>query len=317
MGMLLAIPRLLQSHCEGLSCFIQYTGLLRLPPIPYSNPDFIKTPNKAFDFDHDGDLDLLSNGFWLRNDGAEGFTEETLPITSAYKVEPADFDHDNDLDLLVGAYNGLEVMINDGQMNFTTTYIAGTTAVSTISVADQNGDGLEDILYAEQSFGSYTLAWQLNNGDGTFTKLILNDTDLSYNAYPADIDGDHRLDVVAVGQNKIYWYRNTGSSHVRNVLLTHEDTGLFFDKLIVRDTDKDRDPDILTSSNGYIIHLINNGVGTFQTVALSEPPSSYYDLMDAGDMDGDGDLDIISSNGYSIMSFVNNGSNSFSIQDID
>jgi hypothetical protein len=313
-GNALATPRLLQFMVKAGLAPSDPVVYKRFP-IPSSAPTY-KDAALPLDFDRDGDIDIITTGLWLRNNGTDGFSEETLPITSAFKIEAADFDHDNDLDLLV-AGDGITLMINDGAMNFTPHFVANVNYTTSITVADQNGDGLEDILYADQNFGAYTLAWQLNNGDGTFTKLVINDTDLSYHAYPADVDGDQQLDVVAVGQSKIYWYKNTGASYTKNLLYTHTDDSMFFDRLIVSDTDNDRDPDILTSSNGSLYHLTNNGFGTFETRSLTGEAYPNHSLLDAGDMDGDSDLDIISSTGYSIICFVNDGANSFSTQEID
>ena len=70
-----------------------------------------------FDYDNDGDLDILINGYTqsgditklFKNNGNNSFTEQTditLPVTSNGTISYTDYDGDRDLDILItGSYN--------------------------------------------------------------------------------------------------------------------------------------------------------------------------------------------------------------------
>ena len=66
------------------------------------------------------------------------------------------------------------------------------------------------------SLNDHTVAWYKGNGNGTFgTKQILvNTVNAPGSVAAADMDGDGRLDVTAVlaQDNKIIWFRNTGTT---------------------------------------------------------------------------------------------------------
>ena len=83
------------------------------------------------------------------------------------------------------------------------------------ATADFDGDGLYDFVISE--FGKWTgcLAWWRNNGDGTFTKLILKNQTGAIKTELRDFNGDGKMDILALfgqGREGIYLFTNNGNA---------------------------------------------------------------------------------------------------------
>ena len=201
---------------------------------------------KPVDFDGDNDIDLVAPTLWLENDGTQNFTTHHFPDEYyARDLEVVDLYRDSDMDVVLAIYGGVFLLENDGNMEFTAKVLISTSYVTeSVSISDQNGDGMLDILYAEQYYDLKILAWLVNNGDGSFTQEVITTTDFIYKALPVDLDNDRLIDVVGIGENFLYWYRNNGGSYTRQVL---ESTGTFYNTVTPHDLDGDNDLDILIS----------------------------------------------------------------------
>lgn len=112
------------------------------------------------DFDHDGDVDVLTvsgeeAGLFL-NDGKGNFTRRPGPLTDFAKqrcpylhvVKRADFDYDGDMDLaLSNRRYGREVVFeNGGDGNFTPVLSVRGWDADPLVLRDINGDGLVDVI---------------------------------------------------------------------------------------------------------------------------------------------------------------------------
>jgi hypothetical protein len=171
----------------------------------------------AADFDGDGDLDIVSNGYdryeanlaWFENVDGEGtFGPEsviTLDVSFPTSVQSADVDDDGDLDLL----------------------------------ATSGGD--DRVIWYENQ-----------NGDGDFDqgRLVSDAVDGAFSAQASDIDGDGDLDVVAAGilGSEIFWFENDGTGVFAAGQLI-SDTGISPTSIHVADLDRDGDPDVLSSDS--------------------------------------------------------------------
>lgn len=81
-------------------------------------------------------------------------------------------------------------------------------------VADLNEDGRDDFVIAEFGHQAGALAWYEALPDGGFTRHVLNPMPGAAHLERADVDGDGRLDLVALmaqGDEGIDLYRNTGN----------------------------------------------------------------------------------------------------------
>lgn len=153
-----------------------------------------------FDFDMDGDMDLVfaskefsssaDNDYiaWLRNDGGLQFTPLIVSdaIGNFYSFDISDFDLDGDLDLVssYGPQNGMRMFRNDGQMQFNPELIPNIVGVPVqIRAKDIDNDNDDDIVYCST----------LNRRIGWLENLT-NDCNRTYNSTSSIIcEGDSVL----------------------------------------------------------------------------------------------------------------------------
>lgn len=181
------------------------------------------------DYDNDFDLDILvsskrgGGGALFKNDGAGTFTDASgaLPAyTNNYEYEPMDLDGDGFLDLVTindgeilneqGANRREHVFRNDGKGRFRDATPAWWPAAANIgeddnvvAYLDVDSDGDPDFLVGSLSGPDRLL---LNDGKGHLTLapgpvLGGKDTPGTLGMALADLDGDHRIDVV-MGQGE-------------------------------------------------------------------------------------------------------------------
>ena len=239
-----------------------------------------------FDYDNDGDMDLMRvsdiNAGDFRvyaNDGAGEFTFEFAitgigSISSTRSAAMADFDGDGDQDAVIMTDTGLTVIRNTG------------------------GDFSRTPIYVElANFTGQSLA-------------------------VADIDGDGREDVVAnsSSNNAVYLVRSTGSTFEEYGRLS-PGSGLVDVKLM--DMDADGDQDLIVAYNGgspdRVVIYRNNGSGSFEFVygmAITTPSE-----VEVVDIDADGDVDVLvearafSTDRERVSIFLNDGEGHFDLQD--
>ncbi len=168
------------------------------------------------DLDSDGDLDLVignvgSNGAGqqnrlLINNGSGVFTDETtiqLPalsdITLALALE--DLDGDSDLDIVVANRTpaGSKILVNDGVGFFADQTVQRFSTpppfAGDVVVADVNGDGSKDIIFASVSGGPLVF---INSGGGDFIEETNARTPTfsdSHGLAVADVDTDGDVDI--------------------------------------------------------------------------------------------------------------------------
>jgi len=172
-------------------------------------PNITGTLVVAADFNNDGKLDLavahpattppnivilLGNG-----DGTFKAVSEAGMVNNPQKLLTGDFNGDGHPDLLLlghttrGGILG-EILLGDGQGNFSSAGYVSTSDSLAIAVADVNGDGLSDVLTARAS--PYGVVVLLSNGDGTFRNAGLRSMPGYVQSIAAvDVNGDSKPDL--------------------------------------------------------------------------------------------------------------------------
>jgi predicted nucleotidyltransferase len=178
------------------------------------------------DFDNDGDLDILTNGFRsnhnlrvFKNNGNGTFDPTEIDVDgpgfglSDGTVAWGDFDQDGDLDILVSGFNGtnrqLRVYKNNGNGTFDTAQIEvdglnGGLRYSDVAWGDFDNDGDLDILVSGSDGSSPQLRVYMNNGNGTFDGTQIEVDGLNGGLQDGgvawgDFDNDGDLDILASG----------------------------------------------------------------------------------------------------------------------
>ncbi len=192
-------------------------------------------------------------------------------------------------------------LTNDGEH---LVYRNPVTNPDAIFAVDLDGDNDRDILALGTANQVDTIIW-LENTDGNGTwgpPQTIDHTHETRAIYPADIDGDTDLDVVACSigfDDKIFWFENTdgaGTFSERKIIATAEQSTTVF----AIDLDRDNDVDVVWGNpiaNAIKWAENTDGAGTFGAKQTIVSGNDFRDpeMVRAGDLDGDGDNDVVVS----------------------
>jgi hypothetical protein len=279
------------------------------------------------DFNGDGKQDLVvaSNTeglpepvFELRGNGDGTFQSPVNLGFSSTFVVAGDINNDGTQDLVDLNSSGqpeLRLGNGDGTFQDPVPFAPGLP----LEVADVNGDGIPDLVFATP----HGVSERLGNGDGTFQDPVA--VNLPANAPGTvlgvgDFNNDGRLDLVIKNQPF------TGEAHALSVLLNNGAgsvvsapayaTGAFPSAIAAGDFTGSGLPDLVTVGfDGQAHVLLNNGDGTFQSAGTLSAPGVGTSVV-VGDFNGDGKPDIATFsrdfNGHSHVNvFLGNGDGTF------
>jgi hypothetical protein len=231
-----------------------------------------------YDLDKDGRNDYLVCGFghlkgslfWMRNTG-KGYERKILRNTpGAIHAQIEDVNHDGLPDIWVlfaQSREGLSLFMNKGNGQFEEKKILQFPPIqgsSFFSLADMNGDGLEDIIYTCGDNADYSPVLKnfhgvyifLNQGNNVFKQSYFYPIHGCYKAVVADFNLDGKPDLVTIA---------------------------FF-------------PDFKNQISESLIYFQGEGNLKYKTIRIPGYDSGRWLTMDMGDIDGDGDQDIILGN---------------------
>ncbi len=298
----------------------------------------------TFDFDNDGDKDILGFGYtsgWysiilLENiDGLGNFSspifhfEEETP-KPYYHLFIKDIDNDNDSDICLangsGKFDWLEN--TGGNFIFLDNNIDDTAEFIDVDIKDLDNDGLEDIIAIERNIYSnpvvieYSIVWYKNIGGSFLPKntIYLTPQKLS-KLYAQDIEQDSNTDIFCLVDEYLQGaiYLPAGIMYLEHTdeSITFEepvylDNGNSYSEIQFNDIDKDDKLDILARNNNEIYWLEQKDSPLLFANSKTITNHGTANYFSGGhpiiieDIDGDEDNDILTSRGYYGISWLEN-----------
>jgi hypothetical protein len=246
----------------------------------FTAPGPIKAAVTA-DFDRDGRPELVliaGDRAVLLRTIAGGFERiaELVPGTPPTDVAVADFNRDGTPDVAVAATDRIAVWLNDGSGGFRR--VADTPAmVSSITAIDFNSDGITDLVNAG--------ALLTGIGNGTFALMRAMQSQETYVAAAADVDGDGDTDFAAAGGELMLWRNDRG-------MLVPEDVGPSpgVGDLKIADLDGDGVQELIVSTSdlGSRTILVYRSAPSASRLWFSLPADRGFYRIAVGDFGGDG-----------------------------
>jgi len=262
----------------------------------------------VFDFDNDGDLDMLgsaafdSKSIWLENDGVGNFVESDLNIEDYNAVHFADINNDGANEMILGTANSLDIYnLNNGLLSFEQNLLNAPFGLTfgDIKTDDINGDGLLDVITLDNSHGVTVL---YNSSSGDYVDEEIEPTSFSNNnLHISDINSDGIKDFLMHSQfsGRTTVLKSNTSGAYDKIELPKEDGRNEFSAF--GDLDNDGDVDIFyieeEDTNDGTMSVMINEDGEFTRQVLSKD-FSWTDSGGIADLDGDGDLDIYAFTNY-------------------
>jgi len=306
------------------------------------------------DLDQDGLKDILvcdgkrNRVSWIRQVRLGVFEEQDIggPVAGPAHVEVADLRGTGHLDVLVASMGvippdndkigSVVVLENDGSNHFTNHVLLENVArVTYVNAAHLTQSGRLDLVVGQFGYIEGEIRWMENLGNGAFKSHQLLDLPGTIHAPVADLNGDGRLDIVALvshGSQEVHAFMNDGMGHFRDRVLygsTNKDYGS--SGLCIADVNLDGRPDIVyTNGDAFdyatpgprpwhgVQWLENLGAGRFTFHRVGDFSGAYSPVV--ADLKGDGHQDIVAcscfndwtdKNAVSLMCFENDGSNHF------
>jgi hypothetical protein len=249
-----------------------------------------------------------------------------------------DFNGDGKLDVLTLDGSNLNVILGNGNGTFQTPISLNISASGffweAVAVGDFTGANVLDVAVwaVNANTGNSELHIFLGNGAGSLTYNATYAAPSSGNTNPGpnnlvamDVNGDGKIDIVAVTHNGVFVFLGNGDgtfqAPIANTTVCTDAIG-YCQSMAVGDVNGDGKPDLVVQSNdttgGGISVLLNTGNGTFGTPA-------YYPVaisgvyagagIAIGDVNGDKKPDIVvgSAGGATAIVYLNQGNGTFKV----
>jgi uncharacterized protein YjdB len=177
-----------------------------------------------------------------------------------------------------------------------------------VAVADFNGDGISDIVYADLNAGAVSVL--LGRGDGTFAPVVnSNALNGASKLVVADFNGDGKPDVAVAGYAGIVVLLGNGDGTFQAPIA---DPGVnTASPMVAGDFNGDGKPDV-AAINGFggVTILLGNGDGTFQ-LGYTTAANLRVNAIAIGDFNADGIADLAAATATSVAVMLGNGDGTF------
>jgi Flp pilus assembly protein TadD len=227
----------------------------------------------VLDFDIEGDLDLILAGSVLRlyRNSLSGPLEEVaarslsgVKLPAAADVEVSDFDRDGDLDLLLAHEQGVTLLDNlrQGQFSERPNAVPAAGSVRRLVTGDLDNDGLPDLV----TLGDGVRFWRNRGGRVTPWPIAALTTSGELAALAVfDADNDGRLDLALGGGSGV---TVLAQRDARFELLPPIPVPSGVTALVARDIDGDGDQDLLADGADGLYLLDNDGGNANRYLAI-------------------------------------------------
>jgi hypothetical protein len=239
----------------------------------------------------------------LQSDAIDSFAAtRAYPVSFGTQMAVGDVNGDGQPDIIATSLNsGATVLLANGDGTFRQgPSIPVASAAPDIALADVNGDGNLDLISWNSYSTSANVGVALGNGDGTFAtaKTYTVGSDVGAVAI-ADLNGDNKLDIVAISSAGISVLLGNGDGTFRSGQTFSPTPGVDGGTLVLADVNDDGNPDLIVSTTSGLSVFLANGNGTFATTASWKWTSSEpITAVQAIDVNADGHLDLSMDDSY-------------------
>ena len=254
------------------------------------------------DVDLDGDLDVVTlestptGSILLYENLGEGALADEVEIQDTAvglhaEMIPTDLDLDGDIDFLVTptfAQTSLAWYEADGTGGFlpVRSVTDDSRDVSSLRVADLDGDGVQDVLGVDEA-GAVVVLPNLGGGRLGPSRVIHDPDERVVEAVAVDLDGDGDFDLAALSEREIRWRVNDGRGNFSGYRpVVRMPRGL--SQIEATDVDGDGDTDFLVVRRGQVFWVRNDGSSGFGEPLLLWSLFSSSDRVRLADRDRDG-----------------------------
>lgn len=282
----------------------------------FSRVDSLSTPwDRSYsvsvaDMDMDGDSDLVVSNdrpdpkYVLLNDGHGNFTKRVEfgdPNWPTRNSTVADLNLDGLPDIVVANRDNSPegnnwVCLNETNEEFSLScksIVSGSS--TTISVADMNSDGFQDLIIPYRDGGqSYVFT---GNGNGSFTRgAAFGPVNASFRAaLPVDLNNDRKIDIVAIDDQKrttIVFYQIEAHQFQEGVRI--DDGEIIPYALEIEDLDANGKNDIIIGYREAPARIFFNRADSLIQLVIGDSLGAAYGFG-VGDFNHDGVMDIFSA----------------------
>jgi hypothetical protein len=228
-------------------------------------------------------------------------------VPSVQQLLAADFDRDGDMDLVsastrpAGASSRVQLVWHEnlGNQTFTQHVLDnGVRGVSSLAIADLDGDAWPDVVAALAQGNDGRIVWYRNQGDSTFSPQVISSVLGSATVTPLDFDRDGDVDLVAnnPGQGGLLELRNDGSgtftASVQPVTVGN------IQEVVSADLDRDGDLDLVFSEirNGRFLvraAMASDQLASFSVKELLNRPVTIPGRIVLGDLLAEGTMQVL------------------------